>query len=243
MKTKFLLGLICASVSAFATDIDYVIEASVPAYTAHKTSYANSDNASQNNVSDVVANALLGPIYENDHPTSVALLLNSSVKNSSARLEMGAQTVMSNNIRYEANFLGRAIFDNCFMTGLSLFFGGKFGIGESNVKASHITFIGNSIFNGSAVYVPVALPSTAQYSVAGGQIGATYAITKNFELITMAEIIGKTSDLSKRIDRDAAVHSAASQGMSGAQMSSMLEAMGPQTLLSYSVNAGLRLRF
>jgi hypothetical protein len=243
MKTKLLFGLLCTTMSAFAGDIDYVIEASVPAYTAHKTSYANSDNVSQNDVSDVIANALLGPIYEDDHPISVALLLNSSVKNSSVQLEMGAQTVISNNIRYEANFLGRAIFDNCFTTGLSLFFGGKFGIGESNVKASHITFIGNSIFNGSAVYVPVALPSTAQYYVSAGQIGATYAISKNIELITIAEIIGRTSDLSKQIDRDAAVRSAASQGMSGAQMTSMLEAMGPQTVLSYSINAGLRLRF
>lgn len=243
MKTKLLFALLCTSMSTFAGDIDYVIEASVPVYITHKTSYANSDSASQNNVSDVVANALLGPIYEDDHQTSVALLLNSNINNSSARLEMGAQTVISNNIRYEANFLGRAIFDNCFTTGLSLFFGGKFGIGESNVKASHITFIGNSIFNGSAVYVPVVLPSTAQYSVAGGQIGATYAISKNFELITIAEIIGKTSDLSKQIDRDAAVHSAASQGMSGAQMTTMLEAMGPQTVLSYSFSAGLRLRF
>lgn len=243
MKTKLLFGLLCTSMSAYAGDIDYFMEASIPVYTAHKTSYANSDNPNQNNVSDVVANALLSPIYEDDHPTSIALLLNSSVKNSSARLEMGVQTVISNNIRYEANFLGRAIFDNCFTTGLSLFFGGKFGIGESNVNLSQITFIGNSIFNGSAVYVPVVLPSTAKYSVAGGQIGATYAISKNFELITVAEIIGKTSDLSEQIDRDAAVHSAASQGMSGAQMASMLEAMGPQTVLSYSINAGLRLRF
>jgi hypothetical protein len=243
MNTKLLFGLLCTTMSTFAGDIDYVVEVSVPILSALNTSYANSDNANQNNVSDVVANALLGPIYEDEHPTSITILLNSSLKNSNARLEIGAQTVVSDKIRYEANFLGRAIFDNCLTTGLSLFFGGKLGIGESNVNVSHLTFIGNSIFNGSSVSVPVALPSTAKYYVGGGQIGATYSISKNIELITIAEIIGRTSDLSKQIDRDAAVRSAASQGMSGAQMTSMLEAMGPQTILSYSINAGLRLRF
>ena len=228
------------SISAFAADIDYILEAHTVLAQSHSTSFANTDgSSSQNKLSDVVATAMLAPIYEDKHPISLSLFLNSASIDP-VRLEIGGEYILSDNIKYEANFLGRAIFKTSENT--SLFFGGKFGVGESAIKKHSITFIGQNIFNGTST-VEIPLSSTAKYSVAGGNIGCIYSISKNLEWITLGEVIGRTSDLSDDIDKGSVASAASASGMNPLAILSMLEAIGPQTVISWTVNTGLRIRF
>ena len=232
--------LILVAITASANDIDFVLEASLPAYSYHKTSYANTDgSSSQNHVSDVVAKALLSPAYEDQNPLSLSLLINSASIHP-VRLEIGGEYLVADNIKYEANFIARAIFQVSENT--SVFFGGKIGMGKSTVKKSSITFTGQNIFGGTAS-VEVPLPNTIPYYVSGGQLGCTYKIIKNVELLALAEVIGKTANLSEEIDRGSVTSAAAGQGMNGVAILSVLEAIGDQTVLSYSANIGLRFRF
>lgn len=232
--------LILVAITASANDIDYVLEASLPAYSYHKTSYANTDGSkSQNQVSDVVAKALLSPAYEDQNPLSLSLLINSASIHP-VRLEIGGEYIVADNIKYEANFIGRAVFQVSDST--SVFFGGKFGVGESKVENSSITFTGAKILGGTAS-IEIPLPRESKYSVAGGQVGFIYAVSKNIEVVVLGEITGKTADLSENIDKGAVATSAGASGMNPIAILDALEAIGPQTILSWSANAGLRIRF
>lgn len=230
-------------VAAQANTFDYILETSQSAHAYHQTSYDAADgSAMQQRSNDVVANALLSGAVKDEHPISVAILVKNNPFDSRAHLELGVESVIAKGIDYEGSFVGRIFFKDVFIDDLSLFLGGKIGMGESEVEKSQITFFAPSVFGGTAS-VEIPLPDKTKYIVTGAQLGFTYTITKNLELLTLFEIVGKESDLSKQINKDAAVSKAGSAGMNPMAMLSMLQSLGTQELVNYSVNCGIRFRF
>lgn len=237
MNIKGFIATLLLSTSAFCS-MDYVIEASTPAYATHNTSFAKIDQQQQQ-PSNVVANTLLGPNYEDKHPTSLALLLNGKSVDP-IRLEIGFENILAKNIIYEISFLGRAVIP--LTEHIQFFAGGKLGQGKSTVQDNAITFTGSSLLGGTAS-IEVPLPSSTKYSVSGAQAGFIYAVSKNLEIMTIFECIGKTASLSESVDRGSIARNAAAKGMNPIGILSALESIEDQTVLSYSANIGLRFRF
>lgn len=189
--SKVLALVSIFQIAAEARNFDFVVEASQSSYSWHQTSYDDSDGSSSQRQSDnVVSNALLSGTFKDDHPISFAILVKNNPDDSRAHLELGLESVFGDGIKYEGNFVGRIFFKDVFIDNLSLFLGGKIGLGESEVENNQITFSGPSVFGGTTS-VEIPLPETTKYFVTGAQLGFTYTITKNLELLTLFEIVGK----------------------------------------------------